>query len=104
MTGSATSSTRTSSLPCHVTARMVSSWSSRGPVSQPALVEAEEALLIRANLGDRHLAEAGLGERAERLDVALGVGPARRALRGVLDGDVGRGLLEVGRGGQILMR
>src|SRR5687767_8828512 len=78
--GSLMMGSETSSMPCHVTARTLSSWSSREPVAQPPLVEAEEALLVRPDLGDRHLVEAGLGERAERLDVAVGVGPAGRAL------------------------
>src|ERR671916_1276084 len=109
MTGSGTSSTRTSSVPCHVTARtgapvsVVPCRSSADAIAQLALVEAEEAVLVRADLCDGHLVEAGVGEALERLHVPVRVGAARRALRGLLDADLGRRLLEVGGGRQVLV-
>src|ERR671910_667105 len=106
MRGSGTSSTRTSSKPCHVTARMTTSGQSGSagePRSQLTLVEAEEALLVGADLGDRDLVEAGVDEGPVRGDVLLGVGPARRPLGGRLLGDQLGRLLEVGGRRQVLV-
>ena len=81
MTGSGTSSTRTSSVPCHVTARtaspvsVASSRSSADAVAELALVEAEEALLVGTDLGDGHLVEARVGVGRNVATYRSGSGP-----------------------------
>src|SRR4029453_1402338 len=73
------------------------------PSLQLGLVEAEEAVLVRPDLGDRHLVEAGVDVGAELGRVCLGVGPAGCSVGGlVLGHDLGR-LLEVGGRGQVLV-
>src|SRR2546421_45265 len=66
------------------------------------LEEAEEPVLVGADLVDVHVVEPGVEELPQAREMPFRVGPSRHALGQFLFCHVGRSLLEVGRLGKLL--